>query len=262
MTIIRPAKHLGQHFLNNPRVIERIVGAINPQQGQSIAEIGPGTGALTHALLAAGAHVLAIEMDERCWPVLESLGTHLTLIKGDALALTTWLPQLPPHAPIVGNLPYNVGTEIVTSLLLAPYISPHSAVREARHPMIFMLQKEVIQRICAKPGTSDWGRLGILCQLLADCKRLFDVPPGAFTPPPKVMSSIVAIHPLPAPRFPVDLNKLDIFLRTVFTQRRKMLRGTLKGKISEKNMLAIGINPTQRPEELTLEQVCGLARII
>lgn len=248
---VAPAKKLGQHFLHNPRVIDRITQAINPQQGQTIAEIGPGTGALTKPLLAAGAHVVAIEMDDRCWPILEAM-PNLTLIKGDALKLETWLPLLPSGSLIVGNLPYNVGTEIVATLLESG----------TQHRMTFMLQKEVIQRICAKPGTGEWGRLGVLTQLYANARKLFDVPPGAFLPPPKVMSSIVDIAPLPAPRFKVDTARLDKLLRLSFGQRRKMLRVSLKGHLSEAQIAALGIPPTARPEEIPLEQLCTLANAL
>lgn len=245
---IPPAKKLGQHFLHNPRSIDRIVQSINPQPGQIIAEIGPGTGALTKPLLEAGAHIVAIEMDDRCWPLLETM-PNLTLVKGDALKLDTWLPKLKTDSLIVGNLPYNVGTEIVATLLESG----------TQHRMVFMLQKEVILRICAQPGTGEWGRLGVLTQLYSNARKLFDVPPGAFTPPPKVMSSMVEITPLPKPRVPVDPAKLDKLLRLTFGQRRKMLRVSLKGHLTEDQINALKIPATARPEELSLESLCKLA---
>lgn len=270
MTHIPAAKHLGQHFLTNPRTIARIVEAIAPAPGQTIAEIGPGTGALTEHLLAAGSHVLAIEMDERCYPVLEALSARfdnrLTLVRGDALQLDTWLPLLPASSPITGNLPYNVGTEIVTRLLLAPYtpVGRHpapSGAKDSLGPMTFMLQKEVIQRLTATGPGEHWGRLGVLTHLLADAKRLFDVPPGCFTPPPKVMSSIVRLMPLPQPRYEVSLAKLDTLLRHAFGQRRKMLRASLKGLLTEQQITEAGILPTARPEQLATAHLVRLAQM-
>lgn len=255
---VKPAtKRLGQHFLHDIRVLERIVTATGGEQGVEMVEIGPGTGALTKPLLQQGFNVTAVEMDERCWPVLEGISAdfdgRLHVVQGDALRLE-WLPRLPLGGTVVGNLPYNVGTEIVAQLV---------ALREGGLPrvgrMVFMLQKEVVQRICARPGTDDWGRLAVLCQLHADCRSLFDVGPGAFSPPPKVMSSVVEIVPLPRPRYDVDTAKLDKLVRQAFGQRRKMLRVSLRGMVTEDDMLACGIAPTARVEEIGLEQLCKLA---
>lgn len=253
MSHIRAAKHLGQHFLHERGVIDRILTAINPQAGEHIVEIGPGTGVLTRGLLQAGAHVTAIEIDERCWPVLENMSrqfnNRLHIHKGDALkAFGTAVPVA--GLKVVGNLPYNVGTEMVAQLV---------QMRPTTAEMTFMLQKEVVERICAVPDTRDWGRLGVLCDLYCTRQNLFDVAPGAFTPPPKVMSSVVRLTPLPAPREQVDLKKLDTLLRLVFTQRRKMLRSVLKGHITEATMESLGITPTHRAEVLTTAQLCALA---
>ncbi len=253
MSHIRAAKHLGQHFLHERGVIDRIVAAIAPKAGEPIVEIGPGTGVLTKALLQAGAHVTAIEIDERCWPVLEDMSAQfsnrLSIHKGDALkAFGTAVPVA--GIKVVGNLPYNVGTEMVAQLVQMIPITGE---------MTFMLQKEVVERICAVPDTSDWGRLGVLCDLYCNRQDLFDVSPGAFTPPPKVMSSVVRLTPLPAMREKVDTKKLDTLLRLVFTQRRKMLRSVLKGHITEETMLGLGITPTHRAEVLSTAQFCALA---
>jgi len=251
MSQIRAAKHLGQHFLRG--VIDRIVAAISPKADEHIVEIGPGTGVLTKALLQAGAHVTAIEIDERCWPVLEEMSAQfdnrLNIHKGDALqAFGTAVPVA--GLKVVGNLPYNVGTEMVAQLVQMTPITGE---------MTFMLQKEVVERICAVPDTRDWGRLGVLCDLYCNRQDLFDVSPGAFTPPPKVMSSVVRLTPLPAMREVVDTKKLDTLLRLVFTQRRKMLRSVLKGHITESTMESLGITPTDRAEVLSTAQFCALA---
>jgi len=258
MPPLRTDKALGQHWLHDQRVIMRLVEALGPAAHGDVVEIGPGTGALTRALLAGGARVTAIELDPRCWPLLERLGeehgNRLTLVRGDALdALDRGVVDLAGKA-VAGNLPYNVGTEIVARLVT-------QAARPS--PMVFMLQKEVVRRICARPGIkderADWGRLAVLCDLFCAREDLFDVSPGSFSPPPKVMSSVVRLTPLPAPRYDVDLTKLDAVLRAIFGQRRKMLRGVLKGLVREETLARLGIDPTWRGEVLTTAQICALA---
>lgn len=255
MSNVRPDKRLGQHFLHERRVVERIVAAIGIAEGEHVVEIGPGTGVLTKCLLEAGAVVTAIEIDERCWEGLEAMSkaydNRLTVVRGDALQV---LGKTVPVAgvKVAGNLPYNVGTEIVVQLI---------TMAAKPSDMVFMLQKEVIERICAVPDTRDWGRLGVLCDLLCERDDMFDVAPGAFTPPPKVMSSVVRLTPLPAPRVEVNMAKLDRVLRLIFGQRRKMLRGVLKGIIAEDAMLALGIKPSLRGEVLDTAQICSLAHL-
>ncbi|PZP38595.1 MAG: ribosomal RNA small subunit methyltransferase A [Pseudomonas fluorescens] len=259
MSNVRPDKRLGQHFLHERGVVERIVQAIGPKQDEMVVEIGPGTGVLTKALLEEGARVTAIEIDERCWEVLEDLSraydNRLTVVRGDALKVLGYTVPV-AGIKVAGNLPYNVGTEIVAQLVELAYQGADKAPSE----MVFMLQKEVIERICAQPDTRDWGRIGVLCDLLCQREDLFDVAPGAFTPPPKVMSSVARLTPLPQPRAEVDPKKLDKVLRLVFGQRRKMLRGVLKGVVSEEQMLALGIDPTWRGEVLDTVQLCSLAQ--
>ena len=246
-------KSLGQHFLVDKTVIERIVRAIDPQLGEAIVEVGPGPGILTRPLLEAGAHVTVVEKDERMVELLKEMQTdftHLAIHHGDALEVN--LANIAgKNCKVVGNLPYNVGTQIVLNAIQAP--PGHFS------EMVFMLQKEVIDRICAQPGGKSWGRLGVWCDLLTDRKKLFHVPPGAFRPPPKVMSSVVRLTPFSAPQHEVDFKKLQALLGQAFGQRRKMLRASLKGKISPAAFEEAGILPTQRPEELSTEQLCQLA---
>lgn len=170
---VRPDKALGQHFLHERGVVERIVSAIGVKPGEHVIEVGPGTGVLTKAMLEAGAVVTAIEIDERCWDGLEAMSRaydgRLRVVKGDALQVLGRSVEVSGHK-VCGNLPYNVGTEIVVRLV------------ETGSPleMVFMLQKEVVERICAVPDTRDWGRLGVLCDLLCQREDLFDVGPGGF----------------------------------------------------------------------------------
>lgn len=260
MEAVWPDKRLGQHFLRDQRVVARIVEAIAPVKDERVVEIGPGTGVLTRALLEAGALVTAIELDSRCWDVLEAMsaefGGRLEVVRGDALEV---LGSTVPVAgcKVVGNLPYNVGTEIVVRLV---------EMDNAPLDMVFMLQKEVVQRICARAGVpeerADWGRLAVLCDLHCARDDLFDVSPGAFSPPPKVMSSVVRLTPLPAPRYAVDKAKLDRVVRLMFGQRRKMLRGVLKGVVSEEALQGLGIDPTWRGEVLDTGQICAIAGLV
>jgi 16S rRNA (adenine1518-N6/adenine1519-N6)-dimethyltransferase len=258
---VRAEKRFGQHFLTNPRVVGRIADAVGLAKDERVVEVGPGTGVLTRALLERGAIVYAIELDERFWPVLEALGREfpgqLEVLRGDALEMD-WNGLLCGGlVKVVGNLPYNVGTEIVVKLITLP---------KPPKDMVFMLQKEVVRRICARPDVkedrADWGRLAVLCDLLCERHDMFDVGPGNFNPPPKVMSSVVRLTPMPAPRYAVDMAKLDVVLRAIFGQRRKMLRGVLKGLISEETLVGLGIDPTWRGEVLDTRQICAMARTL
>jgi 16S rRNA (adenine1518-N6/adenine1519-N6)-dimethyltransferase len=250
-------KSLGQHWLHDPLILQRIaqacVAAADPKV--PLIEIGPGEGAMTKALLALGYKVVALELDPRCVAVLqtqpEAHSGQLQVIAGDALQ-ADWpnLLQATGARRVVGNLPYNVGTEIVARLLLT---------EPPLERLVFLLQKEVVLRLVAKPNTSDWGRLGVLASLLADGRKLFDVAPGAFAPPPKVMSSVVELRPLLRRRYAVNLAKLDAVLRAGFGQRRKMLRGSLKGLLTEAQIAAAGVAPTARLEALDLAAMCRLA---
>ena len=255
---LKTNKSLGQHWLHDAQVITRIAQACLPTGTTSVVEIGPGTGALTKALLGMGATVTVVEVDDRCATLLEGwaeCGTgQLTVIRADALQ-AEW-PQLLATSgaqAVVGNLPYNVGTEITARLLTLP--KPPAR-------LVFLLQKEVVQRLTAAPNTRHWGRLGVLADLLANRRQLFTVGKGAFSPPPKVESAVVELIPLPAPRFAVPMPKLDALLRAGFGQRRKMLRSALKGLLTETQIQSAAIAPTARAETLGTAQLCQLANLL
>lgn len=251
-----PNKALGQHYLHHPHYQQKITQAcltgLDPLP--PVLEIGPGPGALTQNLLAAGCHVTAIEKDERFLEPLQALSANydnrLHVVHGDALALDI-TDLVPAGAVLAGNLPYNVGTEIVVR-----------AVRyQRRHfrRMVFMLQKEVVQRICAQPNTTDWGRLAVWCHLYMQRYALFDVPAGAFQPPPKVTSAVVELTARPEPLVDINPARLEMCLNLLFTQRRKMLRRILKNRIDDTAFNTLNFPSTARPGELTTEQICALA---
>lgn len=246
-------KSLGQNFLHDMNVKRRICAAINPQEGENIVEIGPGVGALTELLLEAGANVTVLEKDTRFIPILEDLNNKgykgtIKVIEGDALA-DDFSSFYEEPFKLVGNLPYNIGTEIVIKALEKPHQFKSITI---------LLQKEVIERICAKPNTKDWGRLAVLCSFLSETKYLFDVPPGCFHPVPKVMSALGQLIPMENPRFDVELKKLSRLTKQAFGQRRKMLRASLKGLLTIEQIEETGIDPQARPETLSLEDFCKL----
>jgi 16S rRNA (adenine1518-N6/adenine1519-N6)-dimethyltransferase len=255
---LKTNKSLGQHWLHDAQVINRIAQNCLSQGAKSVIEIGPGTGALTKALLGMGATVTVIEIDDRCatllegWP--ETRTGQLTVVRADALE-ADWpnlLAKTQANA-VVGNLPYNVGTEITVRLLTLP--KPPAR-------LVFLLQKEVVQRLTAQANTEHWGRLGVLADLLTNRRQLFTVGKGAFSPPPKVESAVVELTPLPTLRYPVNMDNLDKLLRAGFGQRRKMLRSALKGLLNESQIAALGIAPTARAETLTTAQLCQLANLL
>ncbi|MGH6884278.1 MAG: 16S rRNA (adenine(1518)-N(6)/adenine(1519)-N(6))-dimethyltransferase RsmA, partial [Hypericibacter sp.] len=241
---------LGQHFLLDLNLTGRIARAGGELGTGTTIEIGPGPGGLTRSLLAHGARkVIAIELDPRCVGALQELAAaypgRLEIIAGDAMAID---PAKLGEAPrrIVANLPYNVSTA-----LLAQWLP--SLPRLER--LVLMFQKEVAERLAAPPGSRDYGRLSVALQWRADVKRLFDLPPRAFTPPPKVTSSVVEIRPLSQPRYPADAQVLERVAAAAFNQRRKMLRQSLKSLGVEAGALleAAGVEPTARAEEIPVE---------
>ena len=225
-------------------------------------EVGPGPGGLTRGLLAEGARrVLAIEKDARCLPALaeiaQSYPDRLQVIEGDALAVDA-LAHLTPPVKVVANLPYNVGTELLIRWMTPDIWPPFW------DSLTLMFQREVAERIVAKPGSKAYGRLALMVGWRADAKIVLNLPPEAFTPPPKVSSAVVHITKLNAPRFPADAKVLERVVAMAFNQRRKMLRAALKGLHPDIETLlqASGIAPTARAEEIGLEQFCALARAL
>ena len=226
-----------------------------------VLEIGPGPGGLTRALLAEGArHVVAIERDERCLPALAAIAGHwpgrLTVLAGDALTLDP-APHLTPPVRIVANLPYNVGTELLVRWLTPANWPPFWA------SLTLMFQREVAERIVARPGSKSYGRLSILCQWRTEPRIVLDLPPRAFTPPPKVSSAVVHFARLEAPRYPADPKMLTRVVALAFGQRRKMLRASLKPLRPDIEALLVsaGIAPTDRAEQVPLEAFCRLSRL-
>jgi len=225
--------------------------------GCDVVEIGPGPGGLTRALLAAGARrVVAIERDERCLGALTEIADHwpgrLNVIEADALTIDL-LQHVEQGAKIVANLPYNVGTELLIRWLSGEIWPPHW------ESLTLMFQREVAQRIVAAQGDKAYGRLSVLAGWRCDSRILFDLPPQAFTPPPKVVSSVVSITPKMTVE-PAPLDALQSITAAAFGQRRKMLRRSLANLGGETLLERAGIDPTLRGEALDVTQFCALAR--
>jgi 16S rRNA (adenine1518-N6/adenine1519-N6)-dimethyltransferase len=253
-------KSLGQNFLLDLNLTRRIARAAGANEGGTFYEVGPGPGGLTRSLLAEGAEkVIAVERDGRCLPALEEIAGawpgKLEIISADAMAMDE-AALLPRGARIAANLPYNVGTALLIKWLTAEQWPPfwQSAT--------LMFQKEVAQRITARPGTEHYGRLSVLTQWRAQPKILFDLNRSAFVPPPSVTSAIVRLEPREAPLAPARLQALEAVTAAAFGQRRKMLRQSLKPLGGEYLAEKAGIDPTARPEDLTIEQFAALARAI
>ncbi|HSG53898.1 MAG TPA: 16S rRNA (adenine(1518)-N(6)/adenine(1519)-N(6))-dimethyltransferase RsmA [Paracoccaceae bacterium] len=253
-------KSLGQNFLLDLNLTAKIARQAGDLTGCDVLEIGPGPGGLTRGLLMEGArHVLAIEKDTRCLPALAEIAKaapgRLTVLNADALELDP-LAYLTPPIRVVSNLPYNVGTELLIRWLTPPDWPPFW------QSLTLMFQREVAERIVAQPGGKAYGRLALLAQWRATPRIVMHLPPGAFTPPPKVSSAVVHLTALPAPRYPADPKILERVVARAFNQRRKMLRAALKGAAPdiEDRLLAAGIQPTDRAETVSLEQFCALAR--
>jgi 16S rRNA (adenine1518-N6/adenine1519-N6)-dimethyltransferase len=255
-------KSLGQNFLLDLNLTAKIARQAGDLSECDVLEIGPGPGGLTRGLLAEGARrVLAIEKDRRCIPALAEIAEHykdrLQIIEGDALNIDP-LAHLTPPIRIASNLPYNVGTELLVRWLTPKEWPPFWQT------LTLMFQKEVAERIVAAPGSKAYGRLAILASWRAEAKIAIHLPPSAFTPPPKVSSAVVHIKALEKPRFEADAAVLERVVAAAFNQRRKMLRASLKGVAPniEDRLIAAGIKPTERAEQIPLEGFCALARAV
>lgn len=253
-------KALGQNFLLDLNLTRKIARRAGDLTECDVLEVGPGPGGLTRALLMEGARrVIAIERDPRCLPALEQIAAaypgRLEIIQGDALEVDA-ARLLNDPVRIVANLPYNVGTELLVRWLTPASWPPYWK------SLTLMFQREVAERITARPGSKAYGRLGVLAQWRTEPRIAFDVPPQAFTPAPKVTSSIVHLDVLAEPRFPADANRLQAIVAAAFGQRRKMLRASLKSVAPDitERLTALGIDPTARAETLDLEAFCKLAR--
>ncbi|MEC9482300.1 MAG: 16S rRNA (adenine(1518)-N(6)/adenine(1519)-N(6))-dimethyltransferase RsmA [Halomonas sp.] len=251
----RARKRFGQNFLRDPGIISRIVRAIAPLPGQRLVEIGPGQGALTEPLLEEAGALDVVELDRDLIPGLRVQFFNypdFTIHEGDALKFDfAALRGEGPPLRVVGNLPYNISTPLIFHLLTA---------RGAIADMHFMLQKEVVERLAAEPGSADWGRLSIMAQYRCRVDALFVVPPEAFVPRPQVDSAIVRLVPhevLPHPA--IDEVLLADVVREAFAQRRKTLRNNLKGRIDAETLVSLGIDPARRPQTLSVAEMVKIA---
>lgn len=257
---ISARKQLGQNFLLDLNLTSKIARQAGDLSNADVLEIGPGPGGLTRGLLAEGARkVLAIEKDARCLPALQEIANaypgRLEIMNADALDVDV-LEHLSTPIKIVANLPYNVGTELLTRWLEPPEWPPFW------ESLTLMFQREVAERIVAQPGSKAYGRLSILAQWRTDPKIVLQLPPEAFTPPPKVRSAVVHMQALAKPRFPANPSILKTIVACAFNQRRKMLRSSLKGLSEdiENELSSVGIAPSDRAEMVSIEAYCALAR--
>jgi len=252
----QPRKRFGQHFLHDKNIINRIVAAVNPQPDQQIVEIGPGLGALTTVLLPAAKRLQAIELDRDVIPHLQMQCAKLgeLIVHQQDVLTTDWATiaggQL-ASLRVVGNLPYNISTPLIFQLL------EQSAYLIDMH---FMLQKEVVDRMIAKPDSADYGRLSVMVQYFCQAESLFKVSPGAFTPPPKVDSAVVRLTPYrQLPFVARDRELFATIVREAFNKRRKTLSNALKGFVNNDQLIAVGISPQARAETLSVAQFVAIA---
>ena len=259
---LRAKKSLGQNFLLDLNLTSKIARYAGNLDQFDILEIGPGPGGLTRSLLHEGARkVVAIEKDNRCIEALEEIQAtfpgRLKLLQGDALS-TNASEHLADPVRIIANLPYNIGTELLVRWLTS------KTWPSFWQSMTLMFQKEVANRIVASPGSKGYGRLSVMSQWRCDTKIAFNVPATAFTPPPKVESALVHFEALKEPKFPAEVEVLEFVVSKAFNQRRKMLRGALKGYFQnvEEGLLSIGVLPTKRAEDITVQEYCAMSQIL
>jgi 16S rRNA (adenine1518-N6/adenine1519-N6)-dimethyltransferase len=256
---LRADKSLGQHFLTDPAILRRIAAAAGPLAGLTVLEIGPGPGGLTRALLEAGVdRVVAVERDPRCTaalaPLVDAAGGRLEVVEADALSFDH-RRRIAGPCVVVANLPYNIGTELIVRWLR----DPRDVLR-----IVVLVQKEVALRLAAAPGTGAYGRLAVLAQWASRVEGLFDLPPGAFHPPPKVHSRLVRLEPYPTPPIPARLRDLERITAAAFGQRRKMLRTSLKAATRDVPALCARaeIDASRRAETLTVAEFAALANAL
>lgn len=251
----RARKRFGQNFLRDLGIISRIVRSIGPREGDRLVEIGPGQGALTAPLLEATGKLEVIELDRDLIPGLRVQFFNypdFVIHEGDALKFDfAALKGDGPALRVVGNLPYNISTPLIVHLL---------TMGTAIADMHFMLQKEVVERLAAEPGSTDWGRLSVMAQYYCHVDQLFIVPPEAFVPRPKVDSAIVRLTPHDSlPHVADDPALLFELVKLAFGQRRKTLRNNLKGRVSAATLEALGIDPARRPQTLSVAEYVAIA---
>jgi 16S rRNA (adenine1518-N6/adenine1519-N6)-dimethyltransferase len=253
----RARKRFGQNFLTDPHIIQRIVNTINPVAGELILEIGPGQAALSRPLAETDAELHLLEIDRDLAARLQIMfkpGGRAEVHTGDALQVD--FSKIVDDRPfrLVGNLPYNISTPLLFHVL---------QWNDLIVDMHFMLQQEVVRRMAAEPGSKAWGRLSVMCQYYCEVIPLFDVPPEAFTPAPKVQSMFVKL--VPHDQAPVKIKNMAVFERLVsqaFSMRRKTLRNCLRGMLDAEMIESAGIDPGARPETLSLAQFAGLCEIL
>ena len=254
---LKAKKSLGQNFLTDPNILQRIVQGAGSLEGRTVIEVGPGPGGLTREIIKYPCkQLILIEQDDRCIPYLEDLREHfqgeLTIINGDALTLPLHSLGEAPRL-IIANLPYNISVPLLLHCL------KHLDDFES---LTLMFQKEVAARMNAVHDTPEFGRLSVICQWKANIKKLFDLPPGAFLPPPKVTSTVIQLTPR-LPREDVSWDALEKVTKSAFSQRRKMLRSSLKRFVPSPIELLekADINPERRAESLTIQEFCRLAAL-
>ncbi|HET6629695.1 MAG TPA: 16S rRNA (adenine(1518)-N(6)/adenine(1519)-N(6))-dimethyltransferase RsmA [Woeseiaceae bacterium] len=249
---LRARKRFGQHFLTSPDVIHRIVGAIAPRAGDTLVEIGPGRGAITEPLAKSGATLHAVELDRDLARRLEERfagAANVSIVQADALRFD--FASLGAKLRVVGNLPYNISTPLLFHML---------EFSDAIEDLHFMLQKEVVERMAASPGTKDYGRLTIMLGCRMTVEPLFDVPADAFTPPPKVTSAVIRLRPRPAAEIAIEnVAVLSKLVAQAFSQRRKTLRNALRAVAAPEALEAVGIDPGSRAETVPVATWVALA---